>query len=44
MADETNNITFNNHPQPYINSCGRKVLKYITPDTIVLDFTIYYDL
>ena len=37
MTDETSNTTLNNQPQSYINSAGRKVLEYLTPDTIVLD-------
>jgi len=37
MTDETSNTTFNNQPHSYINSAGRKVLEYLTPDTIVLD-------
>ena len=31
----TTNIQFNN--QPYVNSAGRTVLHYLSPDTIVLD-------
>jgi len=37
MTDETDNTTFNNQPQPYINHAGKKVLEYLTTDTIVLD-------
>ncbi len=33
----TNNNQLNNLPQPYVNSVGRTVLQYLSPDTIILD-------
>lgn len=37
MTTETNNNNFNSQPKPYINSANKKVLEYITSDTIVLN-------
>jgi hypothetical protein len=39
MTTETNNNTFNSQSKSYINSSGKNVLEYITPDTIVLDLS-----
>jgi len=37
MTVETDDITFNNQPQPYISSAGRTVLEYLSADTIALN-------
>ena len=37
MATEPDNSTLNIQPRSYTNIAGKNVLKYLSPDTIVLD-------
>jgi hypothetical protein len=37
MSSKTQNSSFKSQPKSYINSSGRKVLEYLSPNSIVLD-------
>jgi hypothetical protein len=37
MSTETKNSSFKSQPKSYINSSGKKVLEYLSPNSIVLD-------